>query len=267
MSETLGCGHPDKNRACGDCLDEAEAEVAKLELQNRELLMALGRAHDPGRCPYNSYGKCWACVALKKYGDQMPDQHLAVCSVCKELIEDTFLSRAAAWCEKCDGYSHGNCRGAHNLTYCLKRNDPIIIDNRNPEGNGGLSRYPFGKRNHEHTWNEAGGVTFCGGCNAVKRNDLCRVGLPYGQSGVPDFCVLPRPCPIHEKDGEGCENCGRPDRACEEHGKPIGVSKASDPGFCGECLGVLPCQTHCAHDWSASAGQVCAKCGQFRVRR
>ena len=23
MSETLGCGHPDKNRACGDCLDEA----------------------------------------------------------------------------------------------------------------------------------------------------------------------------------------------------------------------------------------------------
>src|SRR5258705_11390522 len=33
MSETLGCGHPDKNRACGDCLDEAEAEVTKLELQ------------------------------------------------------------------------------------------------------------------------------------------------------------------------------------------------------------------------------------------
>lgn len=30
MSDTLGCGHPDKNRACGDCLDEAEAENAKL---------------------------------------------------------------------------------------------------------------------------------------------------------------------------------------------------------------------------------------------
>lgn len=23
MTDTLGCGHPDKNRACGDCLDEA----------------------------------------------------------------------------------------------------------------------------------------------------------------------------------------------------------------------------------------------------
>jgi hypothetical protein len=33
MNETLGCGHPDKNRACGDCLDEAEAEVARLNLQ------------------------------------------------------------------------------------------------------------------------------------------------------------------------------------------------------------------------------------------
>lgn len=70
---------------------------------------------------------------------------------------------------------------------------------------------------------------------------------------------------VKRKD-ESCENCGRPDRACEEHGKPIGVSKASGPEFCGECLAVLPCQAHCAHDWSASAGQVCAKCGKFRIR-
>lgn len=39
MSETLGCGHPDKSRACGDCLDEAEAEVAKLELRLRDLAL------------------------------------------------------------------------------------------------------------------------------------------------------------------------------------------------------------------------------------
>jgi len=93
-------------------------KLAAAELQSRELLMALDRTHDPGRCPYNSYGKCWACVALKKYGDQMPDQHLAVCSVCKELIEDTFSARKAAWCEKCEGYSHNNCWPAHNLNYC-----------------------------------------------------------------------------------------------------------------------------------------------------
>lgn len=36
MGETLGCGHPDKNRACGDCLDEAEAEVEKLLLQKEQ---------------------------------------------------------------------------------------------------------------------------------------------------------------------------------------------------------------------------------------
>lgn len=44
MSETLGCGHPDKNRACGDCLDEAEAEVAKLELQNDAMVKAMEKA-------------------------------------------------------------------------------------------------------------------------------------------------------------------------------------------------------------------------------
>jgi hypothetical protein len=115
---------------CAEYRDNLECRVQRLEakareqlLQNRELLMALGRAHDPGRCPYNSYGKCWACVALKKYGEQMPDQHLAGCSVCKELIEDTFAARKAAWCEKCEGYSHNNCWAAHNLTYCLKRED------------------------------------------------------------------------------------------------------------------------------------------------
>jgi hypothetical protein len=43
---------------------------------------------------------------------------------------------------------------------------------------------------------------------------------------------------------EGCENCGRPDRACEEHGKPVGVSKSSGPGFCGVCLAVMPCKVH-----------------------
>lgn len=36
----------------------------------------------------------------------------------------------------------------------------------------------------------------------VKPKEWCKVGLPYGQSGVPDFCNLPRPCPMHEKDGE-----------------------------------------------------------------
>lgn len=29
MSETLGCGHPDKNRACGDCLDEAVEAIER----------------------------------------------------------------------------------------------------------------------------------------------------------------------------------------------------------------------------------------------
>lgn len=46
MSETLGCGHPDKNRACGDCLDEAEAEVSKLELQVGALKKQLRTAQD-----------------------------------------------------------------------------------------------------------------------------------------------------------------------------------------------------------------------------
>lgn len=99
-------------------VEELQKESDAKKIQIDELLMALGRAHDPGRCPYNSYGKCWACVALKKYGDQTPDQHLAICSVCKELIEDTFAARKAAWCEKCEGYSHNNCWPAHNLTYC-----------------------------------------------------------------------------------------------------------------------------------------------------
>lgn len=96
----------------------AGGDLAAALLQNKELLMALGRAHNPSLCPYNQYGKCWACVALKKYGDKMPDQHLAVCSVCKELIEDTFAARKTAWCEKCESYAHGNCRAAHNLNYC-----------------------------------------------------------------------------------------------------------------------------------------------------
>lgn len=29
MSETLGCGHPDKNRACRDCLDEAVEAIER----------------------------------------------------------------------------------------------------------------------------------------------------------------------------------------------------------------------------------------------
>ena len=93
--------------------------IDKLKESNRlisEMLAALDRVHDTARCPMQS--KCWACNVLKKHKDQIPDQHLAVCSVCKELIEDTFAARKAAWCEKCEGYSHNNCWGAHNLTYC-----------------------------------------------------------------------------------------------------------------------------------------------------
>lgn len=41
-----------------------------------------------------------------------------------------------------------------------------------------------------------------------------------------------------------CEKCARPDLACEEHGTPIGVSRASGPGFCGQCLAVMPCNVH-----------------------
>jgi hypothetical protein len=41
-----------------------------------------------------------------------------------------------------------------------------------------------------------------------KRNDICRVALPYGQSGVPDFCTMHNPCPIHPKEGENYNDLG-----------------------------------------------------------
>lgn len=46
MSETLGCGHPDKNRACGDCLDETEEELNAALLQIGELKAENGKLFD-----------------------------------------------------------------------------------------------------------------------------------------------------------------------------------------------------------------------------
>lgn len=55
----------------------------------------------------------------------------------------------------------------------------------------------------------------CGVCGArdllgtpFKRNDKCGVALPYGQSGVPDFCTMENPCPVHPKAGENYNDLG-----------------------------------------------------------
>jgi hypothetical protein len=69
---------------------------------------------------------------------------------------------------------------------------------------------------------------------------------------------------------ETCIPCARPDMACETHGKPVGLSKASGPGFCGVCLAVMPCPAHggktCDHAWtpinlSPGFDSQCTKCG------
>lgn len=45
MSDILGCGHPDKNRACGDCLEAAEKELeaALHEIAKRDALLVRWR--------------------------------------------------------------------------------------------------------------------------------------------------------------------------------------------------------------------------------
>lgn len=51
--------------------------------------------------------------------------------------------------------------------------------------------------------------------------------------------------PVSEK--RVCASCARPDMSCEEHGKPIGVSTVGGPGFCSQCLAVMPCKEHEGH--------------------
>lgn len=42
----------------------------------------------------------------------------------------------------------------------------------------------------------------------LPKNDRCRVALPYGQSGVPDFCEMIKPCPRHPDQGENYNDLG-----------------------------------------------------------
>lgn len=43
----------------------------------------------------------------------------------------------------------------------------------------------------------------CADCDGIilKLTPICRVGMPFGMSGVPDFCAKPTPCPTHPKEG------------------------------------------------------------------
>lgn len=45
----------------------------------------------------------------------------------------------------------------------------------------------------------------CANCDGIilELTPVCKMGMPFGQSGVPDFCGHPMPCPIHKtKEGK-----------------------------------------------------------------
>lgn len=75
MSEILGCGHPDKNRACGDCLDEVATENMKLSVQVEEMKTALASLPCKHEGTYGSptpehfaFAVCPPCWARKELG-------------------------------------------------------------------------------------------------------------------------------------------------------------------------------------------------------
>lgn len=163
--------------------DKAYREVDKSNRLYHEAVKALDGIHTPARCYYNT-GLCPACNVLKAYtkrdvarttgdasnkgavGYSWPEKPFRSsgsnpdsapsCSVCKDPIGDGVAIRKAALCEKCGGYSHNNCWAAHNLTYCLKRNDllpippPLTVDTVVPDGKCWLcGRAATGKKGAE----------------------------------------------------------------------------------------------------------------------
>jgi hypothetical protein len=99
MSETLGCGHPDRSRACGDCLDEAEAEVSRLELQVDEARKILSGGYhqgDNGLVINRNQVEAW----LRDPVAEKPKDE--TCVRCHDPISEYFSDRKAGWCDECE---------------------------------------------------------------------------------------------------------------------------------------------------------------------